>query len=178
MSRRSTKISSALEQLGFTSPESKQNGVNDEIKSHPPPLNKREPVEVEVRRKKVLVSLQKQVQEVEECHAKQVEEHINKLEKYVDVDASHKSSCNDNNNNDDDNDDNDDNDDHDGNDNDDEDDDADDNNNDDDTPEAEIANIVNGNKRLTARGVTYKEGKCYQSILCSICVKYFIFVTC
>ena len=48
-------------------------------------------------------------------------------------------------------------------------------NNDDDT--RTLADVVKGKKRLTARGVTYKEGT-YQSILCSIRVKYFIFVTC
>ena len=110
------------------------------------------------------MSLQKQVQKVEERHAKQIKEHINKLEKHVDVNASHKSSHNDDNN--------------DNNNNNDEDNDLDDDNNDDDAPEVEIANFVKGNISLTARGVTYKEGNCYQSILCSICVKYFIFVTC
>ena len=47
MSRRSTSISSALERLGSTLPESKHNDVNDEIKSHHPPLNKRAHAEFE-----------------------------------------------------------------------------------------------------------------------------------
>ena len=148
MSRMSTRITSAIERLGSTSPESKQNDVNDKIESHPPPpLNKRVCVEAKERDKKVLVSLQKQVQEVKERHDKQVKDHINKVEKHVHiVDASHKSSHKDDKNNDKDN-----------NDDEDEDDDADDDNNYDDVPEAEtltltLADVVKVKKRLTARG--------------------------
>ena len=150
--------------------------MNDKIKSHHPPLNKRAHAEFEqCVQKKCLTSLQKQAQEVGYHHAKQVKEHIKKLEKHVDVDSSHKVSHSDNNKDDDNNGNNDDND---GNENDDEDDNEDDGNNENDAPEAEIANVVKVNTRLTARRVTYKEGKCYQSILCFIRVKYVIFVTC
>ena len=166
MSRRSTRITIALERLGSTSPESKQNDVNDEIESHPPPppLNKRTLVEAKERDTQVLVSLQKQFQEVEARHTKQVKEYIINLEKHVHIYASHKSSHKDDNNDNDNNND--------------EDDDTYDDNNDEDAPEVEIADVVEGNKILTARRVTYKEGKCYQNMLCSIRVKYFIFVTC
>ena len=42
----------------------------------------------------------------------------------------------------------------------------------------QIAVAVKGKKNVTTRGVTYKDGKCYQSILCFICVKYFMFHLC
>ena len=75
MLRRSARISSAPERLGSTSPESKQNDVNHEIKSHPL-FNKRGRLEIEEHAEKQVVEIiEKQVQEVEEHYAKQVEEY-------------------------------------------------------------------------------------------------------
>ena len=79
MSRRSTRILSVLESLGSTLPESKHNDVNDENKSNPPSLSKKARLEIkELVDKQVLVSLEKQVQEFEEHHAKQVKDNIEK----------------------------------------------------------------------------------------------------
>ena len=171
MSRRSTRSKSAIERL--ESKQKQNDVVNDDeeikIESHPPPsLNKRVRVDAEERHeRKVLKSTEKEVQEAMERHADLVTKHqLNKVDKQLDVvDASRKSlNKEDNNENDDNND---------------EDDDADDDNNDDnnDDDTRTLADVVKWNTHLTARGVKYKKGT-YQSILCSVRVKYFIFVTC